>query len=229
MVDTPNNDIPPVDPAPVTPPTATGTKGLVDRVKDILMKPKEEWPVIDREPATIQGIYTSYVMILAAIGPVAMLIGQQLFGIGAFGFTWKPPIGYSIGTAVFGYILSLVSVYVSALIIDALAPNFGGTKDMVKAFKVAAYASTAGWVAGIFGIIPALGWLALIGALYGLYLLYLGLPLLMRVAQDKAVGYVVVVIVVQFVLYFAVAMLVGMLVASFFGMPGMGAGPRITY
>src|SRR5690606_29428743 len=130
--------------------------------------------------ATIGGIYTSYVVILAAIGPIASLIGQQVFGIGAFGYSWKPSLGYSIGSAVLSYLLSLVTVYVAALVIDALAPSFGGTKDQLKAFKVAAYSMTPGWIAGIFGIIPMLGWLALIGGLYGLYLLYLGLPRLMR-------------------------------------------------
>ncbi|HWT12674.1 MAG TPA: Yip1 family protein [Allosphingosinicella sp.] len=210
-----------------TNPTPGGMPGapvsLVERVKNILTTPKTEWARIDAEPATIGGIFTSYVLILAAIGPIAMLVGQQLFGVGGFGFTWKPPIAYSVGSAVLTYLLSLAAVYVSSLVIDALAPSFGGTKDPVKAFKVAAYAATPGWVAGIFNIIPMLAWLALIGALYGLYLLYLGLPRLMRVSEDKAVGYTVVVVVVQIVLYFVAAFLVGMLVLSFFGAAMMTA------
>jgi hypothetical protein len=216
MTDGPTNPIPG---APVS---------LVDRAKNIILTPKTEWARIDAEPATVGSIFTGYVVILAAIGPIASLIGQQVFGIGAFGVTWKPTIAYSIGSAVLTYILSLVAVYVAALVIDALAPSFGGTKDQVKAMKVAAYASTPGWLAGIFGIIPLLGWLALFGALYGLYLLYLGLPRLMRVAEDKAVGYTVVVVVVQIVLYFLAAFIVGALVASFFGAAMMTA-PTVRY
>jgi len=189
---------------------------LISRVQNIILKPKEEWGVIDNEPATIAGIYTSYVVILAAIGPIAILIGQQVIGMSILGVTYKPAMGYSVGTAVLTYVLSLVSVYVSALVIDALAPSFGGTKDQVKAFKVAAYSATASWLAGIFQIIPMLAFLAIVG-LYSLYLLYLGLPRLMRVAEDKAIGYTLVVIVIQIVLYFAVAMVVGALVLSFFG------------
>lgn len=213
---------------PVTP--MGGKKGLFERVKDILISPKTEWGVIDAEPATIGGIYTSYVVILAAIGPVAGLIGQQVIGYSAFGVTYKPPMEWSIGMAVIGYVMGLVSVYVSSLIIDALAPSFGGTKDSVKAFKVAAYSATAAWLAGIFGILPMLAMLAILG-LYSLYLLYLGLPRLMRVPQDKAVGYTVVVILVQIVLYFLVAWLVMMLVVSFFGaaMMGAGAAPVVRY
>lgn len=199
---------------------------LIDHVKNILMTPKTEWPRIDAEPATIQGLYTGYVMILAAIGPVAGLIGQQVFGYSALGVTYKPPIGYSVATAVVTYVLSLVSVYVSALVIDALAPNFGGTKDQVKAFKVAAYSATAAWLAGIFGIIPMLAVLGILG-LYSLYLLFLGLPVLMRVPQDKAVGYTVVVIVVQIVLYIVVGAVVGALVAAFFPLGSMIGGGTV--
>ena len=204
---------------------------LISRVQNILLRPKEEWGVIDAEPATIGGIFTSYVLILAAIGPICMVIGQQVFGYSGFGITYKPPIAYSVGQAVISYVMSLVSVYVSALIIDALAPSFGGTKDSVKAFKVAAYSATAVWLAGVFQIIPMLAILAIVG-LYSLYLLYLGLPRLMRVGEDKAVGYTVVVIVVQLVLFFVVGMVVALLVASFFGsmlLAGAAAVPTIRY
>lgn len=222
----------PTTPPPTTPPPG-GMPGapvsLLERVKNILMTPKAEWARIDAEPATIGGIFTSYVLILAAIGPIAMVIGQQVFGIGGFGYTWKPSITYSVGMAVLTYIFSLIVVYVTSLIIDALAPSFGGTKDPVKAFKVAAYSATAGWVAAIFNIIPMLAWLGLIGGLYGLYLLYLGLPRLMRVSEDKAIGYTVVVIVVWIVLYFIVAFLIGMLVLSFFGAAMMATAPVVRY
>jgi hypothetical protein len=199
---------------------------LIERVKNIIMTPKTEWPRIDAEPATIGGIYTSYVVILAAIGPICMLIGQQVFGYSGYGVSWKPPIAFSITQAVMTYALSLVSVYLSALVIDALAPSFGGTKDSLKAFKVAAYSATPAWLAGIFQIIPMLGFLAIVG-LYSLYLLYLGLPRLMRVAEDKAIGYTVVVIIVQVVLYIVVGMVVGVLIASFFNPAAMM--PAVRY
>lgn len=215
-------------PTTPTPEPPRGTLGahasLVERAKNILLSPKTEWDRIDAEPDTIGGIYTRYVIFLAAIGPIALLIGQQLVGMTVLGVTYKPSLGYSIGTAILTYLLSLGVVYVIALIIDALAPSFGGTKDPVKAFKVAAYSSTAGWVAAIFNLIPMLGFLALIGSLYGLYLLYLGLPRLMKAPEDKAVGYTVVVVIVWIVVFFIVAMIVGALVASFFGMGALTGG-----
>ena len=217
---------------PVTPPPSGGMPGapasLVDRVKNILMTPKTEWPRIDAEPATIGGIYTGYVLILAASGPIASIIGQQVFGFSFFGVAWKPSIGWSVGNAVLAYITTLGAVYLLALIINALAPSFGGQQDQVKAFKLAAYCSTPTWIAGIFGLIPMLGWLVLIGLVYGLYLLYIGLPILMRVPQDKLVGYFVVIIVVMIVLYFVIGLIVSTLTISFFGAMGPAA-PIIRY
>lgn len=201
-----------------------GTTSLVERVKNILMTPKTEWPRIDAEPATIGGIYRNYAMILAAIPPVAGAIGLLLFGFSMLGITYRPSPQFVIGSAVVQYVLSLVGLYVLAMIIEALAPTFGGVKDRVKAFKVCAYSSTAGWVAGIFGLIPQLAWLALIGGLYGLYLLYLGLPVLMKVPADKAVGYIVATIVAAIVVYLVVGMIAASLIGAFVGLPGPAPG-----
>jgi hypothetical protein len=44
---------------------------LLDRVKGILLEPRAEWPKIAAEPATTQSLYTGWIMIFAAIGPLA--------------------------------------------------------------------------------------------------------------------------------------------------------------
>lgn len=187
---------------------------LVERAKRILLTPKTEWEVIDAEPATVGELYTGYIIPLAAIGPIAQFIGYSLVGfrIPFGGGVYRTPIGQGITGAVVGYILGLVGVYVFALIIDALAPTFGGTKNQIQALKVAAYSATAGWLAGIFAIVPGLRWLGLLG-LYSLYLLWLGLPVLMKAPQEKATGYTVVAIVVGFVLAIIVATIAGRFMA----------------
>lgn len=195
-------DLPPNSPSPAA--------GIVQRAKDILLKPKETWPVIAAEPATTQSIYVPYVVALAAIGPLASLIGGQLVGVSVLGTTWRPPIGAALTSAVLSYGLTLAMVFVLALVIDGLAPNFGGQKDQTQALKVSAYSGTAAWVGGIFGLIPMLGLIGLLFALYGLYILYLGLPVLMKVPQEKAVAYTAVVVVIAIVLFF----IVGAVVAS---------------
>lgn len=187
---------------------------IVDRVKYILTRPKLEWAVIDAEPATTRGLFRRYAMVLAAIPAIATLIGQIVFGE-------KGPVGALIGAAV-GYGLSLLSVYILGLIIDGLAPTFGGVKDPVKAMKTAVYSMTPVWVAGVLNIIPTLDWLAALLGLYGFYLLYLGLPIMMRTAVDKALGYTVVVVVAAIVLWILAWSLVAAVIASF-AIVGIGA------
>ena len=182
---------------------------LVERVKGILLKPNEEWAKIDGEPATVQGLYTSYICILAAIPAVASFIGGQIFGYGAFLVHFKPPLITSLVGAIVTYVLSLAMVFVMAIVIEALAPSFDGEKNRIQALKVAAYAYTAAWVAGVLQIVPALGMLAILGGLYSLYLLYLGLPKLMKSPPEKALGYTVVSIIVAAVLSIVVSMVVG--------------------
>jgi len=130
---------------------------LPDRVKRILLAPKEEWQVIDREPATVASLYTGYIMPLAAIPAIAQAIGYSVFGVSVpFVGTYRTPVGSAITGAIVSYVLTLAGVYVLALVIDALAPTFGGTKNQIQALKVSAYSSTASWVAGIFALIPGL-------------------------------------------------------------------------
>jgi hypothetical protein len=188
---------------------------LVARVKGILLTPKTEWGVIESESASIGSLYTGYIIPLAAIPVVAGFIGLTLLGYNVLGTTVRYSMSAGIQHAVVMYVLSLVGTFVLALIIDALAPTFGGQKNQVQALKVAAYSSTASWVAGIFAILPALSVLGILG-LYSLYLLFLGLPRLMKAPEEKAMGYTVVVIVGAI----AVFILVGALTRMVVPMPG---------
>jgi hypothetical protein len=178
----------------------------MERVKGILLKPKEEWQVIASEPGTPQALYPSYIIPLAAIGPVASVIGLALIGISVpMGGTIRIGLFGALASAIVALVLALVGVYVLALIIDALAPAFGGQKDPAQAFKVAAYSATPSWLAGIFSLLP--GFLTILGAilsLYSIYLLYLGLIALMRPPQDKAIAYTAVVILVGFLIMLAI-------------------------
>lgn len=177
---------------------------LVSRVKGILVNPRQEWVEIDAEPVEVGKLLTGYVLPLAAIGPIATAIGWTLFGFGGF---FRLGVGTAISSAITMFILAVIGVFVTAWVINALAPQFGATQSMPQAIKVAVYSSTAAWVAGIFGIIPALAIVGLIGGLYSLYLFYLGLPILMKASPDKAMTYTIVVIVVTIVIYIVAGMI----------------------
>jgi hypothetical protein len=188
------------DPTPVS-----LRSSIASRAQRLLLRPSEEWVQIADEPMTEGEIYRRWVMPLAAIPPVCTLFGSLLFGGAA-----RPHLLPAIGGAVLQYVLQLVGVFVTAMVIDILARKFGGARQDVQALKVAAFSGTAGWLAGVFNLIPALSLLSLLG-LYGLYLLYTGLPICMRAPKDKALAYTAAVLVVTLVLYLG-AMLLLMLI-----------------
>lgn len=165
------------------------------RVQNILLKPGTTWPEIEAEPATLSSIYRNYLLLLAAIPALAGFIGLSLIGVGVFGVNVRVPLVSGLVNMVVGYVLSLVMVWVLALVVDGLAPTFGGTRNPLNAFKLVAFGSTAGFVGGIFTLLPALSMLGLLAALYSIYLLYTGLPVLMKSPRERATAYTAVVVV----------------------------------
>lgn len=181
---------------------------LVERVKGILLSPRTEWPKVAAEPMSAQQIYTSWVMILAAIGPVAIAIGWGM----TMGF------GISLRFAIANYLIMLLMTAIIALVVDALAPHFGGSKDFVAALKLSAFSYTPAFLAGVFHLLGSLGGiLVLIASLYAWYLFYLGAPVLRKCAEDKALVFTIVIVVIGFVL----GMLFGMLAAGGGFAPGL--------
>ncbi|HTR58959.1 MAG TPA: Yip1 family protein [Casimicrobiaceae bacterium] len=185
---------------------------LFERVKNILLQPKNEWPKISAETATVQSLYVGYILILAAIGPLAMMVRSVAAGFGT-------GIPFAIGV----YLLTLVSVFIVALIVDTLAPTFGSERNFVESLKVVAYAYTAVWVAGIFRLIPTLGGvLALIAGIYSIYTFYLGLAPVKKCPPAKAVAYTIVVLICNILLFWVLGLvLLPMMLGG--GMIGMGA------
>jgi hypothetical protein len=174
---------------------------LIARVKAILLTPKTEWPVIATEEASVGGLYKNYIIWLSGISALASflsisLLNRAMMMFGGFGFG----LARGLTWAILNWAMTLLYVWLFAWLIDALAPTFGGQKNRVQALKVTAYAFTAAWVASIAVILPLLGGLIMLaGAIYGVYLLYLGLPHTMKCPPEKAVGYTAVAIVIAIV------------------------------
>jgi Yip1 domain len=188
---------------------------IVDRIKNICLTPGTEWPVIAEEATSAGSLITGYVAPLAAIGAVAGFIGGSVIGATLpFAGTYRVPLVAGLVMAVFTFVMAIVGVFVLSMIINALAPSFGGEKSSAQAMKVAVYSYTPAWVAGALHILPPLAILALLAALYGLYLLYLGLPRLMKCPPDKAVSYTVVVVVCAIVMTLVIGAVGGLIAGA---------------
>jgi hypothetical protein len=192
-----------------TNPDGAAAPSLVERARNIILTPKAEWARIDVEPATAGSLYRNYVVILAAIPAVAMAVGMLLFGINLIIVTIRPPLSMVLSQAVIGYVMSLLGVFVLALIIEALAPTFGGTKSRIQALKLAAYSYTPAWIAGVLLLLPALALIVALASIYSLYLLAVGLPVLMKSPKEKTAAYLASVIVAAILLYVVIAAVTG--------------------
>lgn len=207
--------------------TASSSKaiaqGVLDRALGMLLKPGETWQTVDGEGGSIPSIYLGYLVFLAAIPAVAGFIGYSLVGMGAFGFSVRVPIVQGLVGMVVGYAMSLTMVFVMALVANALAPRFGGQAQLLKAFQLIAYGATAGWLGGVFSALPSLAMLGVLAALYSVYLIYRGVPVLMRVPQARAVGYTAALIVCGVVAALVVGLVTSLVTPRPGGLAGVGS------
>jgi hypothetical protein len=172
---------------------------LFARVKAILLTPQTEWEVVAAEPGDSAALFARYVAILALIPATAGFIGSSFIGRYSSFLS-------GLMSAVVSYVLTFLVVFVVASIVNALAPTFGAQKSFPNALKLTVYSYTPVWLAGIFLLIPGLSFLTILG-LYGLYLLWLGLPPLMAAPFDKSVPYAVAVVACALVLAVALGLL----------------------
>ena len=189
---------------------------IVDRAKNIIMTPKTEWQAIAAEEPNVGQIISGYVIPLALIPAIASMLGFGLIGRGmASSFTW------GIAMAIISFVVALGGVYLTAFVVDYLAPNFGSQKNFGRAMQLVAYSYTPAWIAGILNIVPALAVLVVVASIYGLYLMYLGFTPTMKTPGDKVVVYMVVSIIVLIVVYFVLTALLTAIVFGIFGLSAM--------
>ncbi|PHR62867.1 MAG: hypothetical protein COA47_02065 [Robiginitomaculum sp.] len=162
---------------------------IIERAKNLLLKPAETWDSIASEKTELAALYRNWVMPLVAIGAIAQFIGTSLIGVRGFGATYRVPIVSGLVSAIVAFALSLVMVWAFAKILEWLAPKFGAKADFGQALKLSAYFPTAAWIFAGFQVLPALAALGLIGFIWSIYLLFVGLPKLMKPDENKATTY----------------------------------------
>lgn len=198
---------------------------MMVRIRNIVLKPKLEWPVIEAEPTSIPQLYTGYIMPLAALSAAMSFLRMSLIGISIpFAGVVRTPIASGLMYAIIAFGFGLVGIFLFGLIVNALAPTFAGISDRRQALKVAAYTATPAWLGSVLALSPVLPTLLQWAAFfYGIYVLYLGLPVLMRSPRERALGYTATVVLCTFLL--GIVFIVVNVVA---GRLGIGPGARAS-
>jgi hypothetical protein len=198
---------------------------IVERAKNIIFKPTDEWNVIAAEPATIGRLFTGYAMPLALIPAASEILFTGLLGISAAdmmglgGGMMSMGMTAIAGMAVVSFVLSLVMLFVMGMIVKRVSPSFNGNSDKVQAMKLMTYASTPSWVVALVSWIPFLGaYVGLAAIAYVVYLIYLGLHPVLGVPKEKVAGFTVVIVLI----YAFLALIIAGFVAGLIGNPMMG-------
>ena len=200
---------------------------LIERAKNILISPAKEWDVIAGEEPDVNKIFTGYVIPLAGAAAAAAFIGYGLIGFNMLGYRMGG-IDWGLYQALVSFIVSVCSVFLTAFVIDALAPSFGSEKNFGRSFQLVAYSYTAGWIGGLFQILPVIAFLGTILSLYGLYILYIGMPKLKYTPADKHIGYFVVTLIVLIAVYIVVGLILSAIMEPLFGLSYGGENMRIN-
>jgi hypothetical protein len=164
--------------------------GLTARIRNILFAPKSEWRVIQAEPTSVSRLYSGYVMPMAAFAAVMSFIRMSVVGVDVpSGVTIRAPWVSGLQTTLLTFLLSLGGLYLVGWVINSLASAFGGRPDRRQALKTAAYALTPTWLGTALSFLPMGSLLQFLAGLYGVYVLYIGLPIMMQAKEDGAGGY----------------------------------------
>ena len=194
---------------------------IVERAKAITLNPAATWPVIDAEKHDAKSLFVPYMLILAAIPAVASFIGLSLVGMGGFGFNFRIPIASGIAMMITTYVLTLAMTFGMGWLASALAPTFGGQSNLVQGLKLAVFGGTPMLLAGVFNVLPAFSILGILVAFYALYVMYLGLPVLMKNPKEKTIVYMVVLILASIIAGVVLSAVTSAFTPSM-GMGGMG-------
>jgi hypothetical protein len=170
--------------------TSTVLPGFLERIRNIVLAPEAEWRVIEAEPTTVSRLYSSYVMPMAAFAAVMSFFRMSIVGVNVPpGGTVRTPLLSGLFSSLLTFVMGLIGLYLVGLVINVLARGFGGQPNRRQALKTAAYALTPAWLGTALTFLPLGSLLQLLAGLYGIYVLYLGLPLMMRGKPVSAGSY----------------------------------------
>jgi hypothetical protein len=181
---------------------------ILSRAYGLLREPKKEWQQIKGEETNIPSILLGYVAPLAAVPPICGLIGAYVFGLSYAGVDVRPPVDQALIGAIVSFVASVTMVFALGILVNATVENFAGDRNDLAAQKVAAYAMTPAFLSGVFSLWPPLWWLSLFALAASVFLLYRGLPILMKTPEDQSLGYTATVAIagmIAFIILFSLS------------------------
>jgi hypothetical protein len=165
---------------------------------------------------------------MALLPAIASFIGYGFIGVNGQRFRVRG-VYWGSAMAIDSFITSLAVYWLGTYCIDWLGISFGAKHNANRTAQLVAYSYTPAWIAGIFFLWPSLHGLTALG-LYGVYLFYLGIPVLKpgKPGQpDQRISYVITSAILLIVLRFLIGLLIVNIIFSFWGDPYLPFSPAI--
>jgi len=165
---------------------------IFKRAINIMFKPKSEWEAVAKETPKVPMLIFGYALIFTIIPVLSLIIGYGLVGrrISFFNYShWETSFGTGILESFLFIIAAFAAIIIGAVIINALAPAFKSEKNLGRAMQLTVYSFTPVFFAGVFFSLPFLSFLAHLAGLYGIFVLLMGLPIVMKTPKNSQIGY----------------------------------------
>ncbi len=175
-------------PAAAPAPNLSSVKAPLRYAASIVVRPFATWRAIAAEPISLGALVAGYALPLALVGPIATFAARRLVGVRIGNVIYRSSVGEAFAQAAFSFVLVIAGLFLVAAIVALLAPAFGARRSAGDAFRVATFAYTPVWLAGVFVLLPAFGFVQLLALAYEIYLLHAGLATVMGVGRAKAGG-----------------------------------------
>ncbi|BDM65055.1 YIP1 family protein [Shewanella sp. NFH-SH190041] len=165
---------------------------ILSHLKGLYTHPKQEWHTIEQNHETAHNSLT-HILLIALIPAICSYIANTQIG-------WNPGAGdllyltpasalYMSAGMYFGLI---AGVFALAYLVYWMAKTFDASPSYTQAFELASYTATPLFMVGFSALYPELWFMMLVGLAgvsYSVYLLYTGVPILMKIPEEKGFIY----------------------------------------
>jgi len=162
---------------------------MISNIIGLLIWPKSQWQSIAEKGQFGLGGAMFYILLLASIPALAWYYGATQVGwtVGDGDVIKLTQQSGQILISLF-YLTMVVSLCAIGYSIHWMASTYGADSSTSKGIAIAGFTATPLFIAGVVGFIPIF-WLALLIAIaavsYAVYLLYLGIPIVMKIPEER--------------------------------------------
>ncbi|MDZ7685075.1 MAG: Yip1 family protein [Gammaproteobacteria bacterium] len=161
----------------------------MNHIIGILFRPKSEWERIRDHSRSVLGHYLKYIIIIALLPPVAWYIGASQVGWSLGEREIRLTEASALQISVLFYLAILIGIGALGYMVHWMSETYEAhTSTLDKGLAVAAYTCTPLFVVSVIGLYPLLWLDILIGcaaAGYTVYLLYIGVPIVMEIPEER--------------------------------------------